>query len=98
MGQDQTCAALELLGQCAAQGKWLCLKNIHLVATWLLKLEHAVHSLKPAPGFRLWLTTEASETFPQGLLESCLVCFFFFFFSDALTGWFRSFFFSSCHL
>jgi dynein heavy chain 2, cytosolic len=75
MGQDQTCAALELLGQCAAQGKWLCLKNIHLVATWLLKLEHAVHSLKPAPGFRLWLTTEASETFPQGLLESCLVWF-----------------------
>jgi hypothetical protein len=75
MGQDQTSTALDLLRQCAGQGRWLLLKNIHLVAAWLSKLEQAVHSLKPASGFRLWLTTEASEKFPRGLLESCLVRF-----------------------
>jgi DNA-binding transcriptional MocR family regulator len=61
------------------------LKNIHLVAAWLPKLEQAVHSLNPAAGFRLWLTTEASEKFPRGLLESCLVR------SSAVTAFGRQF-------
>jgi dynein heavy chain 2, cytosolic len=73
MGQDQTGRALDMLQSCAASGEWLFLKNVHLVMSWLPRLEQAVHSLKAAPGFRLWLTSEVASTFPPTLLENCLV-------------------------
>lgn len=31
--------ALELLKQCSNNGEWLCLKNLHLVVSWLPVLE-----------------------------------------------------------
>lgn len=73
MAQDQTARALELLHSCAAAGSWLFLQNVHLVTAWLPRLEQALHSLPAAPGFRLWLTSEATDKFPASLLESCLV-------------------------
>jgi dynein heavy chain 2 len=59
MGGGQQEAALALLRRAAAGGEWLCLKNLHLVTAWLPALEQALNALKPAEGFRLWLTTEA---------------------------------------
>jgi dynein heavy chain 2 len=35
MGGGQNEAALLLMKQAAEKGQWLCLKNIHLVTSWL---------------------------------------------------------------
>jgi Dynein heavy chain region D6 P-loop domain len=53
-------------------GDWLCLKNLHLVVAWLPALEKELIALKPAPSFRLWLTTEPHAAFPPVLLQSAL--------------------------
>lgn len=42
MGQGQAEVAMNLLRQCAKNGDWLCLKNIHLVVSWLPTLEKEV--------------------------------------------------------
>jgi dynein heavy chain 2 len=39
MGQGQMQIALDLLKKCSNQGTWLCLKNLHLVTSWLTTLE-----------------------------------------------------------
>lgn len=39
MGQGQMTVALDLLKQCSSRGEWLCLKNLHLVISWLPTLE-----------------------------------------------------------
>ena len=57
MGGGQTDAAIAALRECAAQGAWLCLKNLHLVVAWLPQLEKEVTMLDPHPHFRLWLTS-----------------------------------------
>lgn len=39
MGQGQADIALQLLHDCSRNGEWLCLKNLHLVNSWLPTLE-----------------------------------------------------------
>jgi len=39
MGQGQAELAMQLLHECATNGEWLCLKNLHLVTSWLPALE-----------------------------------------------------------
>lgn len=39
MGQGQADIALQQLHDCARDGEWLCLKNLHLVTAWLPTLE-----------------------------------------------------------
>ena len=39
MGGGQNNYAIELVKQAAATGKWVCLKNLHLVTAWLSNLE-----------------------------------------------------------
>jgi len=39
MGGGQNETALALMKQAAEKGQWLCLKNIHLVTSWLPILE-----------------------------------------------------------
>lgn len=72
MGSGQTEGAIEMLEQAAEDGSWLCLKNLHLVTGWLPVLEKLLASLKPKDTFRLWLTTEPHEKFPNILLQQSL--------------------------
>ena len=72
MGQGQAGPALRLLQDCALNGDWLCLKNLHLVTSWLPVLEKELNSLQPHRNFRLWLTTEVHLKFPAVLLQSSL--------------------------
>ena len=72
MGQGQSEIALEKLKNCAANGDWLCLKNLHLMTAWLPTLEKAMNGLTPHENFRLWLTTEAHPKFSSMLLQSSL--------------------------
>ena len=60
-----------MLRDAAIKGEWLCLKNIHLVNSWLPILEKELKTLEFHPNFRLWLTTEAHQNFPAILLETC---------------------------
>ena len=72
MGQGQAEVAIQSLRSCASKGEWLCLKNLHLVTSWLPSLEKELNSIKPHENFRLWLTTESHPKFPAVLLQSSL--------------------------
>lgn len=72
MGQGQADIALQQLHDCARDGEWLCLKNLHLVTSWLPTLEKELNSLEPHENFRLWLTAESHPKFPTILLQSSL--------------------------
>ncbi|XP_071846316.1 cytoplasmic dynein 2 heavy chain 1-like isoform X2 [Apostichopus japonicus] len=72
MGQGQADIAMQQLRECARNGEWLCLKNLHLVTGWLPVLEKELNSLQPHDNFRLWLTAESHPKFPTILLQSSL--------------------------
>ena len=72
MGGGQNDLALKMMKECAKDGDWLCLKNLHLVTPWLPLLEKELKALKPHKDFRLWLTTEPHPKFPAILLQSSL--------------------------
>ncbi|XP_033122293.1 cytoplasmic dynein 2 heavy chain 1-like, partial [Anneissia japonica] len=72
MGQGQADIAMQLLHECARNGEWLCLKNLHLVTAWLPVLEKELNSLVTHDSFRLWLTAESHPKFPTILLQSSL--------------------------
>jgi len=72
MGQGQAGVAIQLLRDCAINGEWLCLKNLHLVTAWLPTLEKELNALEPHENFRLWLTTESHPKFLTILLQSSL--------------------------
>ncbi|OXB57863.1 hypothetical protein ASZ78_016437 [Callipepla squamata] len=72
MGQGQADLAIQTLKECARNGEWLCLKNLHLVIPWLPVLEKELNALQPQPNFRLWLTTEVHPKFTPILLQSSL--------------------------
>ncbi|XP_071951365.1 cytoplasmic dynein 2 heavy chain 1-like isoform X2 [Antedon mediterranea] len=72
MGQGQADIAMQLLHECARNGEWLCLKNLHLVTAWLPVLEKELNSLVTHENFRLWLTAESHPKFPTILLQSSL--------------------------
>ncbi|KAM9321467.1 cytoplasmic dynein 2 heavy chain 1 [Gastrophryne carolinensis] len=72
MGQGQADLAIQTLRECAREGEWLCLKNLHLVISWLPVLEKELNMLQPKPSFRLWLTAEVHPKFTPILLQSSL--------------------------
>ncbi|CAM1329611.1 Uncharacterised protein at_DN1743, partial [Pycnogonum litorale] len=72
LGQGQSEIAINSLHECAKDGKWLCLKNLHLVVKWLPVLEKELNSLEPHENFRLWLTSEIHAHFSPILLQSSL--------------------------
>uniref|UniRef100_A0A182T3H2 Uncharacterized protein n=1 Tax=Anopheles maculatus TaxID=74869 RepID=A0A182T3H2_9DIPT len=73
LGQGQEGAALKLLYSALEQGLWLMLQNGHLLISFIKTLEKIIDSIeKPHPDFRLWITTDATPTFPIGILQKSL--------------------------
>ncbi|XP_050088792.1 dynein axonemal heavy chain 10 [Anopheles aquasalis] len=73
LGQGQEPAALKLLHAALEQGCWLMLQNGHLLIGFIRMLEKIIDSIgKPHPDFRLWITTDATPTFPIGILQKSL--------------------------
>ncbi|XP_075448514.1 cytoplasmic dynein 2 heavy chain 1 isoform X2 [Ascaphus truei] len=72
MGQGQADLAIQTLRECARGGEWLCLKNLHLVISWLPILEKELNTLQPKGNFRLWLTAEVHPKFTPILLHTSL--------------------------
>ena len=58
--------------ECAQNGTWLTLKNLHLMTSWLCVLEKEIRTLKSVhDNFRLWLTSEPHANFPSTLIKRC---------------------------
>lgn len=77
MGSDETEKAAEMVTQAARNGQWICLKNVHLVSTWLPVLDRLMNELHREEeasvhvNFRLWMTAEPVSTLPISLLQRC---------------------------
>jgi dynein heavy chain 2 len=72
MGGGVQQEALAVLRKAAEEGHWLCLKNLHLVSSWLPTLEKEFMATAAHPQFRLWMTTECHRSFAPILLQSSL--------------------------
>eukprot|EP01135_Chromosphaera_perkinsii_P009070 Nk52_evm1s1607 gene=Nk52_evmTU1s1607 len=74
LGQGQGPVAEHLLETAASRGHWLMLQNCHLLLQWVQDcLEPFLEKLeRPHQDFRLWMTTEPSESFPIGILQQSL--------------------------
>ncbi|XP_030817712.1 dynein heavy chain 17, axonemal [Camarhynchus parvulus] len=79
LGQGQEVVAEHAMEVAAAEGHWVILQNIHLVARWLSTLEKLVehHSLESHPEYRLFMSAEPAPSpethiIPQGLLDNSI--------------------------
>jgi dynein heavy chain 2 len=69
MGGGQNDSAVALMKQAAEKGQWVCLKNLHLVTSWLPTLEKEFRALENrSERFKLFLTSEQHHNFPNVLL------------------------------
>ena len=65
--------AEELLSVASQRGLWVMLQNCHLLPKWLKTLEKWLEkTTQPHSDFRLWLTTDPTESFPLGILQRCV--------------------------
>ncbi|NWI70492.1 DYH17 protein, partial [Todus mexicanus] len=79
LGQGQEVVAEQALAVAAAEGHWVILQNIHLVARWLGKLDKIVeqNSEGSHDDYRVFMSAEPAPTpeghiIPQGLLEDSI--------------------------
>ncbi|KAI8122976.1 axonemal, Dynein heavy chain 10 [Lucilia cuprina] len=73
LGQGQEKTAMNLLDKSIRQGMWLMLQNCHLLISFVRQLEKYLEKVdSPHPDFRLWITTDASDSFPIGILQKSL--------------------------
>ncbi|EAY15860.1 Dynein heavy chain family protein [Trichomonas vaginalis G3] len=70
LGECDSQEALSLVKSAARGGQWAVIKNVHLDIDFLQQLEKTLPSLAPKDGFKLILTTEATTSFPNVLLQS----------------------------
>ncbi|XP_028896482.2 cytoplasmic dynein 2 heavy chain 1 [Zeugodacus cucurbitae] len=68
VGRGMERRALEAVRQAAEVGKWICIKNVHLVPDWLSELDRELEQLKKREGFRLWLTCESTSGFNETIM------------------------------
>ncbi|XP_062830067.1 dynein axonemal heavy chain 9 isoform X3 [Anolis carolinensis] len=79
LGQGQEVVAEQALDLATAEGHWVILQNIHLVAKWLSSLEKKLeqHSEGGHPEFRVFISAEPAASpeghiIPQGILENSI--------------------------
>ncbi|KAI8114967.1 Cytoplasmic dynein 2 heavy chain 1, partial [Lucilia cuprina] len=60
--------AMDVIKVSAELGKWICVKNVHLVPTWLLELEREFGEMKKHAEFRLWLICESTQGFSEAVM------------------------------
>jgi dynein heavy chain len=76
MGQGQDRVAEVLLDDAAQQGHWVILNNVHLMPKWLTVLEKKLDAYNESESthesFRLFLTSDPSDTIPIGVLARCI--------------------------
>ena len=74
MGSNEGIASADkAIGNAAANGSWVLIKNVHLAPSWLQSLEKRLSTLRPHPEFRLFLSMETSSKIPVNLLRASRV-------------------------
>ncbi|XP_067623203.1 cytoplasmic dynein 2 heavy chain 1-like [Eurosta solidaginis] len=68
IGRGMERRAIDAVRQAAELGKWICIKNVHLIPDWLLELDRELEVLKKRPGFRLWLICESTRGFSETIM------------------------------
>ncbi|XP_061401208.1 cytoplasmic dynein 2 heavy chain 1, partial [Musca vetustissima] len=59
---------IDVIRQMAELGKWVCVKNVHLVPDWLIELEREYGEMKKSQDFRLWLICESTQGFSEAVM------------------------------
>eukprot|EP01041_Mallomonas_annulata_P000386 gene386-700_t len=75
MGQGQDVIAMRNLEMAHRNGHWVVLNNIHLMPRWLIELEKKLDEFAIEGShkkFRLFLTSDPSNSIPIGLLNRCI--------------------------
>ena len=75
LGQGQDVIAMNKLEIGHKEGHWVMLQNIHLMPIFLIALEDKLDAYAAEgsnPGFRLFVSSDPSNTIPIGLLERCI--------------------------
>jgi dynein heavy chain len=75
MGQGQEDIAIKALHNCAKQGHWIMVQNVHLMQTWLKVFERNLEIVQEDinPKFRCFISSEPPplpemETIPESIL------------------------------
>lgn len=68
IGKGMEKNTIEIIRQMAELGKWICVKNVHLVPDWLLELEREYGEMKKNSDFRLWLICESTQGFSEAVM------------------------------
>ena len=79
LGQGQEILAEEAMSKASQSGHWVVLQNIHLVKTWLPRLEKKMEEICEGahPNYRLFLSADpasnpANHCIPQSILETSI--------------------------
>ena len=75
LGQGQDVVAMTKLRTGTAEGHWVILNNVHLMARWLVTLESTLDALQEGEchdDFRLFISSDACVSIPIGLLDRSL--------------------------
>lgn len=71
MGSNEGLASADkAIGNAAANGSWVLVKNVHLTPSWLQSLEKRLGALKPHRDFRLFISMETSPKIPVNFLRA----------------------------
>ena len=79
MGQGQDVIAMRNLEMAHRQGHWVVLNNVHLMPRWLIELEKKLDEFALEGSnkkFRLFLSSDAANSIPIGLLNRYVILFF----------------------
>uniref|UniRef100_A0A1I8MV06 Dynein heavy chain, cytoplasmic n=1 Tax=Musca domestica TaxID=7370 RepID=A0A1I8MV06_MUSDO len=68
IGKGMERKTMEVIRQMAELGKWVCVKNVHLVPEWLIELEREYGEMKKTNDFRLWLICESTQGFSEAVM------------------------------
>jgi len=71
LGEGKDVISDKEVDRLAKDGGWVVLQNIHLMPVWLIELEKRIERNAPDahPDFRLFLTSDPSNTIPVALLQ-----------------------------
>ncbi|XP_002132927.3 cytoplasmic dynein 2 heavy chain 1 [Drosophila pseudoobscura] len=72
IGKGSERRVVSAMREAAAQGQWLCVKNVHLVPEWLGQMERELSEMPKAKEFRLWLLCESTKGFSESTIYKCL--------------------------
>ena len=68
IGKGMEKKTLEAIKLSAELGKWICVKNVHLVPYWLQELEREFGEMKKHNDFRLWVVCESTQGFSEAVM------------------------------